>query len=288
MNLSDIKKGDRKTLSKTLTNLDQVDSNLLVSEYISLKNKPQILGLIGTPGSGKSSFLNCLAEFRKLNESNLKIGLLLIDPSHPTHGGALLGDRVRLQDHFLDQKLYIRSISNAGSPDGLHPKLAQYLMLMSLFPFDLICIESVGGGQANTNLKSFVDKLILIFDPHSGDGIQHLKGGVLDVADEVIISKTDLINPILIKQSLHEWTHENINIHSANFLDPNSIKSFAHDYFHKSDNQNSTFKLVKNFLYQEYFSKFNTEFIKYSDNFFKSHKLSDDSIREFRKNFPFF
>lgn len=291
MKIQDIISGNRRSLAKAITDLSalsEAEQESLATTFITHKNKPQIFGLIGTPGAGKSSFLNCLAEFRKQNNKDLKIGLLLIDPSHPTHGGSLLGDRVRLSDHFLDEHLYIRSISNQGSPDGLHPHLALYLMLLSLFPFDVLFIESVGGGQANTNLKNFVDKLLLIFDPHSGDGIQHLKGGVLDVADEIIISKSDLINPTLIKNSLQEWTRDNIIIHSANFLDPKSISTFADHFFINQTTHNSTFKIINNFLYQEFLDKFQSSFINYSDNFFKTHKLSEFSIQEFRKNFPLF
>lgn len=261
------------------------DENELLSIFLQSKSQAPIIGLFGTPGAGKSSFLNLLSHYRKDHLPFKKIGMLLIDPSSPVHGGSLLGDRVRLTEHFLDEEVYIRSISNETSLDGLNPRLSFYLMLLSLFGFDLILVESVGGGQASTNLKRFVDRLVMIYDPHSGDGVQHLKGGALDVADDVIISKADLVNVSLIIQSLREWSNPNLNFHSANLMEKESLNEFFDDVFHQTT-KNSLQKLPQVLLWQEAEREFRTHFDNYFTQYFKNTSMTEESTQFFRKNFP--
>lgn len=288
--LKAIKTGNRRSLSKLLSVVDHFtsdDINLLTSSYCQLKSRPKTVGLVGTPGAGKSTFLNLLAEFRKEKVPTEKLGLLLIDPSHPFHGGALLGDRIRLTDHFLDEQLYIRSISNRGSSDGLHPRLALYLMIMAHFPFAFILIESVGGGQANTNLAQYTDQLILIFDPHSGDGIQHLKGGVLDVATDLIISKADLVNPDVISQSLKDWANEKLRIFSANLTKKYALDNFFHELF-KQHSTPTPEKILKVILSQESELKFKKIFHQFADDYYQKNAISDGNTQDFNNKFSQF
>lgn len=288
--LANIQKGNRRALSKLLSAVDdlsEADSSLLINSIYQLKTRPKFVGLIGTPGAGKSTFLNQLADYRKDKEADKKIGLLLIDPSHPVHGGALLGDRIRLTDHFLDEQLFIRSISNRGSSDGLHPRLAHYLMILAHFPFAFVIIESVGGGQANTNLSLYVDQLILIFDPHSGDGIQHLKGGALDVATDLIISKADLVNPDLITQSLRDWANEKLNIFSADLTKKNILDNFFSSIFSANTNTSSE-KILRVILSQESERKFKILFQQFADIYYQKNQISDGNPQDFNNKFSQF
>lgn len=288
--LKEIQKGNRRALSKLLSEVEQLpteDISLLTQSYCTLKSRPKMIGLVGTPGAGKSTFLNLLAEFRKNQAPNENLGLLLIDPSHPFHGGALLGDRIRLSEHFLDEHLYIRSISNSGSSDGLHPRLALHLMIMAHFPFAFIMIESVGGGQANTNLSQYTEDLILIFDPHSGDGIQHLKGGVLDVATDLIISKADLINPDVITQSLKEWANEKLRIFSANLTKAHALDDFFKKLF-KQKKSSTPEKILKVILSQESERKFKKLFQQFATDYYQKNPISDGNTQDFSNKFSQF
>jgi putative protein kinase ArgK-like GTPase of G3E family len=288
--LKDTLKQNRRSFSQALSLIPQLskqDEKILLHEFLTQNTVPSIIGLFGTPGAGKSSFLNLLSHYRKDFYPQRKIGLLLIDPSSPIHGGSILGDRVRLTEHFLEDEVYIRSISNETSLDGLNPRLAHYLMLFTLFKFDLILVESVGGGQASTNLKRFVDRLVMIYDPHSGDGVQHLKGGALDVAQDVIISKADLINVSMTIQSLKEWSNPNLNFHSANLTQKDSLNNFFQEIFEKTS-QNSFQNLPQVLLWQEAEREFRIHFDNYYTQFIKNTQMSEENIQVFRKNFPHF
>jgi LAO/AO transport system ATPase len=219
--IADIKDGSRKALRKTLSqieNFNEKDIEILIKNFLDHKHTAPFVGVLGNPGAGKSTFSNQLIRTLK----GRKIGFLLIDPSSPLYGGALLGDRIRLNEHSLNKDIYMRSISNKGEASGLNPYLESYLMLYSLFPFDLILVEAVGSGQANTDLYGLVDHILLIYDPHSGDGIQHLKGGVLDIADTILLSKADLKGTEGIKKSLEESLYSDKLVLSSNLLDEKS------------------------------------------------------------------
>jgi LAO/AO transport system kinase len=233
--LSQLKQGNRDILGKLLTQAPYINDKqieLLWESFNSIKTIPKILGLLGNPGAGKSTFINQVLTLSNKFKPNTKIALLLIDPSNPYHGGSILGDRVRLSEHFLNPNFYIRSISNSSNSNGLSPHLEKYLMIMSHYQFDLIIIESVGSGQANLDLKDFSHHTTLIFDPHAGDSIQHLKEGVLTCVDQVIISKTEDISPKQISESIKEWSNQEdtwslpINKDQLNLLlDPSGIAS---------------------------------------------------------------
>lgn len=288
--LAAIQKGNRRSLSKLLSLVDNFlpeELELLITSFNKLKKRPRMIGLVGTPGAGKSTFLNLLADYRKTKEKNKNLGLILIDPSHPIHGGALLGDRIRLTDHFLDEHLFIRSISNMGSSDGLHPRLALHLMIMAHFPFEFVIIESVGGGQANTNLAQYVDQLVLIFDPHSGDGIQHLKGGVLDVATDLIISKADMINPDIITQSLRDWANANLHILSANLTKSGALDHFFSSIF-SDPKSSSSEKIMRVILAQESERKFKKIFQQFADLYYQKNQITDGNTQEFNNKFSQF
>ncbi len=286
-NLDKIKKGDRRIFAKTLTkmnDLNAADLDILVNTFKKQSKVPLILGLVGSPGAGKSTFINQFLDYGKLAKNKKKIGMLLIDPSSPIHGGSLLGDRVRLLDHFLNPEIFIRSISNLGNVNGLNPHLDKYLMLFSLFPFDVVIIESVGGGQASTDLKSYVDKLILIFDPHAGDEIQFLKSGVLDIADNVIISKADLCNVEAVLHSLRDSISSTSKIYSANLTNKSDLNSYFESELVNIVSQPSR-KLIAQLLKSITHEKVDKILQEYFSNEFNKKEIGNFSIQEFQKDF---
>lgn len=287
--LLEIKNGNRKSFSKLLTevsNFDETKIKILLNSYLHLDKYPFIVGLCGTPGSGKSTFLSHLCKFKQVKKLDNKLGLLLIDPANPLNQGAILGDRIRLSDFYLEENIYIRSISNGGKPSNLNQNLSIFLMIFSHFPFEMICIETVGGGQANTEIADYVDHIVLMFDPYSGDSVQHLKSGVLDIANDIIISKADLTDTKSVENSLTESVGniENKHIFSFNLSKPQIFDKYFFDLFSKKQTLSKS-KILKSYLWHFSEEKFKKIFDKFYLEFSQKNELSDNFAQDFLKKF---
>lgn len=148
-----------------------------------------VIGLTGSPGVGKSTLTSALvAAYRR---RGLKVGVLAVDPSSPFSGGALLGDRVRMQDHTVDDGVFIRSMASRGHLGGLSWAAPQALRVLSAAGFDVVLIETVGVGQAEVEIASLADTTLVLLAPGMGDGIQAAKAGILEVADVFVVNKAD-------------------------------------------------------------------------------------------------
>ena len=149
----------------------------------------RVVGLTGSPGVGKSTSTNTLvAAYRRLG---MKVGVLAVDPSSPFSGGALLGDRVRMQDHATDDGVFIRSMASRGHLGGLSWATPQALRVLSAAGCDVVLIETVGVGQAEVEIASLADTTLVLLAPGMGDGIQAAKAGILEVADVFVVNKAD-------------------------------------------------------------------------------------------------
>lgn len=180
---------DHKSLAKAIT---QVENRMAGSESLLEDLRPgnmPVIGFTGPPGAGKSSLINALTDLW-LQEGK-KIGLLLVDPSSPFNYGALLGDRLRLSAHFLHPHLYIRSLSSRGSLGGLSDSIVEVLETMRAADFDLILIETVGVGQSEVEIAGLADVTVVVVVPESGDTIQTMKAGVMEIADIFCVNKAD-------------------------------------------------------------------------------------------------
>ncbi|MBT3983059.1 MAG: hypothetical protein HOE90_17015 [Bacteriovoracaceae bacterium] len=282
-----ISKGDKKELRSALTKVESFsakDEELLWASFLKLKKRPTLLGIVGTPGAGKSSFLNQLISYNRSKKPTSQLGMLLIDPSNPDGGGALLGDRVRLKKFFLDDGVYIRSVSNKGDVSGLTPHLDKYIMILSHFPFDTVTIESVGGGQSTTYLRDYVDNLILLYDPNSGDGIQHLKSGVLDVADCIVVSKADLFNTKSISNSLYEWGSKHTQIFDVDLL--NGEPDFIGKINLKKSKDSQSFQL--GYLKRRLTKELHNVIDEFSNSYPSKTPLTEDSYRLYWEKFSTF
>ncbi|GGS27131.1 LAO/AO transport system kinase [Streptomyces aureoverticillatus] len=148
-----------------------------------------VIGLTGPPGVGKSTFVSCLvAEYRRRGN---RVAVLCFDPSSPLTGGALLGDRIRMQEHSDDPGVYIRSVSSRGHLGGLSATARPMISLLSQVGFDVILIETVGAGQSEVEIASVADRTLVVLAPGAGDGIQMAKAGVLEIADVYVVNKAD-------------------------------------------------------------------------------------------------
>src|SRR5690348_3659519 len=147
------------------------------------------MGFTGPPGAGKSTLLGALTKLRREQEQT--VAVLSIDPSSPFTQGALLGDRIRLSEHFLDPGVYIRSMANRGALGGLSEAALQAALLMDASGRDVILLETVGVGQAEVDIIDHADTVVLVLMPGSGDSIQALKAGVMEIPDVIVVNKAD-------------------------------------------------------------------------------------------------
>jgi len=148
-----------------------------------------VLGLTGPPGAGKSTLVDQLARFYR--KDNRTVGIIAVDPTSPYTGGAILGDRIRMQEHFADPGIYIRSMATRGSLGGLARTTADVTTVLDASGRDLIMIETVGVGQDEVDIVRLADVTILILVPGMGDDVQTIKAGIMEIADIFVINKSD-------------------------------------------------------------------------------------------------
>jgi LAO/AO transport system kinase len=183
--------GDKRALARAITLIESDDPAgwELVREVYPRTGKARIVGFTGPPGVGKSTLIGALtAEMRK---SDREVAVLSIDPSSPFTRGALLGDRIRLSDHFLDPGVFIRSMASRGALGGLSEAALQVALVMDAAGKDDVLIETVGVGQAEIDIVDHADTIVLALMPGSGDSIQALKAGVMEIPDVIVVNKAD-------------------------------------------------------------------------------------------------
>ncbi len=154
-----------------------------------LSGHAQVVGLTGSPGVGKSTSTNALVT--ALRAAGQRVGVLAVDPSSPFSGGALLGDRVRMQDHATDAGVFIRSMASRGQLGGLSAAVPQALRVLDAAGCDIVLVETVGVGQAEVEIASLADTTLLVVAPGFGDGIQAAKAGIIEIADVFVVNKAD-------------------------------------------------------------------------------------------------
>jgi LAO/AO transport system kinase len=183
--------GDKRALARaiTLVENDDPDGWALVSEVYPETGKAAVIGFTGPPGVGKSTLLGALTKLERERERT--VAVLSIDPSSPFTKGALLGDRIRLTEHFLDPGVFIRSMANRGALGGLSEAALQAALLMDASGRDLVLLETVGVGQAEVDIIDHADTVVLVLQPGSGDSIQALKAGVMEIPDIIVVNKAE-------------------------------------------------------------------------------------------------
>ena len=183
--------GEKRALARAISLVENDDPEgwALVREVYPQTGRARMVGLTGPPGVGKSTLIGALtAEQRKAGR---EVAVLSIDPSSPFTQGALLGDRIRLTEHFLDSGVFIRSMATRGSLGGLSEATLQAALLMDASGKDDVFLETVGIGQAEVNIIDHADTVVLVLMPGAGDSIQALKAGVMEIPDVIVINKSD-------------------------------------------------------------------------------------------------
>jgi GTPase len=187
----EVRSGDPRSLARAISTVEnrRAESTDLLKALFPHTGHARILGLTGAPGAGKSTLVDQLAKhYRKENQT---VGIIAVDPTSPYTGGAILGDRIRMQDHFRDPGIFIRSMATRGSLGGLARTTADVTTVLDASGRDLILIETVGVGQDEIDIVRLADITIVILVPGMGDDVQTIKAGIMEIADIFVINKSD-------------------------------------------------------------------------------------------------
>jgi LAO/AO transport system kinase len=186
-----VRSGDRRALARAISLVEDGDPLAygVVADVYPETGSAYSVGITGPPGVGKSSLASALV--RHIRERNQTVGVISVDPSSPFTHGALLGDRIRLTDHFLDPGVFIRSMGTRGHLGGLAEAALQALLVLDAAGKDIVLLETVGAGQSEVEVIGIADTVLLVLMPGSGDAVQALKAGIMEIPDVIAINKMD-------------------------------------------------------------------------------------------------
>jgi len=207
--LSEIKAGNYKVLARTLT---LVENDIAPADSIlrSLDSKTDVpvLGITGPPGAGKSTLVNAITNH--FVAEGKRIAILAIDPTSPFNFGSLLGDRIRMAGQFNNPNVFIRSLATRGALGGISAKTIEMVDVLKAANFDLIIVETVGVGQSEVEIAGLADKTIVVLVPESGDEVQHIKSGLMEIAGCFVINKADREGADTFANNLKKIVHQGV------------------------------------------------------------------------------
>jgi LAO/AO transport system kinase len=186
-----VRTGDRRALARAITLVENGDplAYEVVRDLYPETGRAYAVGVTGPPGVGKSSLISALVRHVRAQEQS--VGVISVDPSSPFTQGALLGDRIRLSDHFLDPDVFIRSMGTRGHLGGLAESTLQAMLVLDASGKDLVFLETVGAGQSEVEVIGIADTIVLVLMPGSGDSVQALKAGIMEIPDVIAVNKKD-------------------------------------------------------------------------------------------------
>jgi len=195
--------GERVALAKLMTLVENREAETAeVMSTIHGQGDAMVVGFTGPPGAGKSTLVDQVT--RLLRGRGKTVGIVAVDPSSPFSGGAVLGDRIRMQDHFLDPGVFIRSLSARGSVGGLARATRDMTRLLMAFGKDVVIVETVGVGQSELDIMRLADSVVVVLVPEAGDTVQAMKAGLLEIADIFVVNKADRDGAARIKVELEQ------------------------------------------------------------------------------------
>ncbi|WP_316802715.1 methylmalonyl Co-A mutase-associated GTPase MeaB [Pedobacter nototheniae] len=209
--LEEVKRGNYKTLARVLTLVenDIAPAALILRDLDSHKNIP-VLGITGPPGAGKSTLVNAITN--QFVSAGKRIAILAIDPTSPFNFGSLLGDRIRMATQFNNPNVFIRSLATRGALGGISAKTIEMVDVLKAADFDLILVETVGVGQSEVEIAGLADKTIVVLVPESGDEVQNIKSGLMEIADCFVINKADRAGADTFANNLKKIVHQGLKV----------------------------------------------------------------------------
>lgn len=194
--------GNRRSAAKliTLVESDHPDKEEVIRRIYPHTGKAHVIGVTGSPGAGKSSLVDRLIGLAR--SEGARVGVIAVDPSSPFSGGALLGDRIRMQEHALDKGVFIRSMGTRGSLGGLSRATRDVVKILDAYGCDVIIIETVGVGQSELDIMHYADSTVVVLTPGAGDHIQTIKAGIMEIADIFAINKCDIADVTRMKTDI--------------------------------------------------------------------------------------
>jgi LAO/AO transport system kinase len=188
--IDQLAKGDKKALARCITIVEnELEGYDEILTSLKINSSVPVVGVTGPPGAGKSTLIN--AVIKRLTDEGKAVGVIAIDPTSPFNFGSLLGDRLRMAEHFNNENVFIRSLATRGSLGGLSAKTIEILDVMRAFAFDYIIVETVGVGQSEIEVVGLADTTVLVLVPESGDDVQAIKSGIMEIADIFVVNKSD-------------------------------------------------------------------------------------------------
>lgn len=184
--------GDRRSIAKAISIVDnrEAESRQIIREIFDRTGKARTVGFTGPAGAGKSSLLGRLIP--ECQALGYRVAVLAVDPTSPITGGAILGDRVRMQESLDDEKVFMRSMASRGAVGGVSKSLRNAIRVLDAAGYNLILVESVGAGQLEIEITKVVDLTVVLFTPHTGDNVQAIKAGLSEVGDIYVVNKSDI------------------------------------------------------------------------------------------------
>lgn len=182
-------KGDKRVIARTISAVENDTADDLLENIFPHTGRAYHVGITGPPGAGKSTLVSAIA--KRLLAEKKKVGIIAVDPSSPFSGGALLGDRVRMTELSLDKDIFIRSMASRGSLGGLAQATKDVALVLDAAGMDYVLIETIGVGQVELDIAQVCDTTIVVLVPESGDSIQAMKAGLLEIADIMVVNKGD-------------------------------------------------------------------------------------------------
>ena len=219
-----IRSGNLRALSRAITAVENrtSDSHHLLKALFAYSGRARVVGLTGSPGAGKSTLVDALAGQYRMRQQT--VGIIAIDPTSPFTGGAILGDRIRMQSHSGDAGIFIRSMATRGSLGGLSSTTADVATVLDASGRDLVLIETVGVGQDEVDIVRLADVTIVILVPGMGDDVQSIKAGIMEIADIFVINKADRDGAERVEREVRAM--QSLSMRSDNWVPP-VIKTVA-------------------------------------------------------------
>lgn len=185
-------RGHKRSAARLITMVENNDpqKNEILARIFPHTGRALLVGITGSPGAGKSSLVDELT--REIRKQDLKVGIIAVDPTSPISGGALLGDRIRMQEHALDKGVFIRSMGTRGCLGGLARATKDVVKVLDAYGCDVIIVETVGVGQSELDIAKYADTTVVVLNPGAGDHIQSIKAGIMEIADIFAVNKADL------------------------------------------------------------------------------------------------